>query len=244
MVPPRHFSALEEIPLFANLTTAEVERMNERAHSRKFQAGAQVITADQSGEALYVVLSGSVKIQVDQIDGSTVTFAILGPGQIIGELSMIDDSSRSANVVTMVESNLLWIDRRDFREFLDASKALCQNLVAELSFRLRQANRQIEALSSLDVTARVARQILALSEAFGEEDRQGRTRILIALTQTDIAELVGATRERVNKAFVALKKRKILAVSRDHRITILDPEALSAEAKLADASPSDLFRDR
>ena len=113
-----------------------------------------------------------------------------------------------------------------FRECLESIPGLSQNLITQLIVRLRSANERIESLSILDVSGRVARQILTLAEAYGEPAAEG-VRITLPLTQSDIAEMVAATRERVNHVMVRLKKEGVLSVERRRQITVHKPEELA-----------------
>ena len=118
------------------------------------------------------------------------------------------------------------MDRGSFLVCLSSMTQLTYNLVRQLSSRLRLANQKIQALSTLDVAGRVARQILIFAEQYGHHS-QGGIRIPVPLTQSDIAEMVGATRERVNHAMVAFKNQGTLSVDPQHRITIHDRQALA-----------------
>ena len=231
MTNTANLQALHEIPLFEGLSREQLTRIHAKLHRKTFPAGSHIISADQIAEAMYIVVAGSVKIFLTNADGSEVTLAMLGPGQILGEMSILDDASRSANVVTVEETALLWMDRPFFKACLREMPRLTDNLMRELTSRLRQANRQIEALATLDVAARVTRQILGFARQYGEATPEGGVWISLPLTQTDIADIVGATRERVNRVMVALKRRGYLTVSRDHHITVLDVEALAGEAE-------------
>lgn len=219
---------LSGIALFRGLSTEELARVGALLHRKGFPAGASVVSAQQPGEAVYVVLEGSVKISMEQEDGSEVTFAILGPGDTVGEMSLIDRSTRSANAVTLQPSVLLWMDRRSFSDCLRTIPGLNENLLREISGRLRQANRQIEALSRLSVRARLARQIQAFADQYGRRDSDGSVLIPLPLTQGDLAQLIGATRERVNRAMVALKQEGIVQQAPDRLITVRDPTALES----------------
>ena len=214
--------ALAALPLFRGLGEADLAHLAERLRRRNFPAGSHVITAEQPGEALYIVESGSVKVYLDELDGSQVIFAFLGPGDSLGEMSLVDHEARSANVVTLEDSVLLWMDRATFLDCLRTHPVLAYNLVRELSARLRQANRQIRALTTLDVAGRVARQLLGFAAQYGRAADLGEVRIPLPLSQREIAEIVGATRERVNKVLVGLKRRGAISVDPQHRITIHD----------------------
>lgn len=222
---------LRELPLFGDLPGEDLERLNELLHRVQFPAGAGILTAEQPGEAIYVVLHGTVKIYVQKPDGTEIILAFLGPGDTVGEMSLVDSVGHSASVVTMEASVLLWLDRRHFRECLETMPALTANLVRLLSGRLRLANELVLALSTLDVGGRVARQLLAFAERYGHDDDAGDVEIPLRLTQSDLAALVGASRERVNHTIVFLKRQGTISVERNHHVVIHDREALAARCR-------------
>jgi len=214
------------LPLFEGLAAAELAHIDQLLHRSLVPAGTHFITADQPGEVVYVLLTGTVKIYVNRSDGREVILAFLGPGDTVGEMSLVDSAGRSANVMTTEPSRLVWLDRATFQGCLRTMAPLANNLVRLLANRLRFANEQIQALCTLDVPGRVARQILALSDRYGTE-RQGEVVIPIRLTQSDLADLVGASRERVNQVIVELKSRGIIAVDGNHRIHVHRPADLA-----------------
>ncbi|MEE8278186.1 MAG: Crp/Fnr family transcriptional regulator [Thermoanaerobaculia bacterium] len=217
---------LTSIPLFAGLSEENLTEMNQLLHKRKFPAGKNIMTVDQPGETVYLLLNGSVKIYVDQLDGSEVILAFLGPGATFGELSLVDSLGRSASVVTLEDCNCLAMDRSSFHRCLKSVPDLSYNLVRLLSQRLRLANEQIQALSTLDVRGRVARQLVAFAEQYGQPAEADGIRIPLRLTQTDVAALVGASRERVNQVIVDFKGSGFITVDPSHYFTVLDQDAL------------------
>ncbi len=220
-------SDLGRINLFHNVPHAELRQISEWLHRKTFPAGAALMTADQSGEVVYFIFSGTVKVHIEQADGSDVIISILGPGESVGEMSALDDPSRSASVTTLEESELLWLDRSTFRKFLMATPMLSHNLSCLLSARLRQANEQIQSLATLDVECRIARQLIGFADKYGQPETDGNISIPVRLTQSDLANLVGATRESVNKIIVSYKERGYLSASRDHRWTIHNRQFLA-----------------
>jgi CRP/FNR family cyclic AMP-dependent transcriptional regulator len=216
---------IREIDLFKNLNDADQARVDLFLHSRTYPAGANLITAEMPGEIVYIIESGTVKIHIEQADGRDVILAILGPGDIVGEMSLIDSAGRSASVITLEESQLAWMSGRDFQECLKAIPAVAQNLVRVMSRRVRLANELIQALAHLDVHGRVARQLLAFADKYGTEGASG-VLIPIRLTQGDIADLVGASRKRVNQVMVTFKDSGYIAVDEKGRITVLDRKSL------------------
>jgi CRP/FNR family cyclic AMP-dependent transcriptional regulator len=217
---------LNQVGLFEGLSTEDLNRLNLLLHKRTFGTGVNIITVAQPGDLVYVLLDGTVKIYVDQLDGSEVILAFLGPGDTFGEMSMVDTAGRSANVVALEECNCLIMDRNSFYQCLKSMKGLSYNLVRLLSRRLRLANEQIQALSTLDVRGRVARQLLAFAQQYGESDPSNNVRIPLRLTQTDVAALVGASRERVNQVIVDFKDSGFISVDPSHRFTVHDVQAL------------------
>lgn len=220
--------ALAGLDLFYGLPAEDLAQLNDHLRRQTFRAATPVINADQPGEVVYIILDGSVKIQVAQSDGGEVILAILGPGEIVGEMSVVDSLGRSASAITLEPTTVLWMDRSTFWDSLRAIPALTYNLAEILSRRLRLANEQIQALSSLDVYGRVARQILAFAREYGEVADGGDTRIPVRLTQGDLAGLVGASRVRVNQVLVAFKRRRLISVDRSYRITVHDAAVLAA----------------
>jgi CRP/FNR family cyclic AMP-dependent transcriptional regulator len=158
--------------------------------------------------------------------GADVILAILGPGDVLGEMSVVENIGRSADAMALEEVRLVWIDRASFWSCLQSMPTLSLNLIRTLSTRLRLANAQIQSLSTLDVYGRVARQILAFAQAYGTPTGQGDIVIPIRLTQSDMAGLVGATRVRVNQAIVAYKQRNFISIDQHHHITVHNATAL------------------
>ena len=216
---------LLDIPLFNNLSDEELETINQKLRKHNFPSGSNVITFETPGEVLYVILSGTVKIKVDQVDGKEVIIALLGSGEIVGELSVLDSDSRSADVLTQEDSTLLWMDRESFRELMKTNLTVTLNLLRILTRRVRLSTEQIQALGTLDVLGKVARQLLVFADQYGTKTEEGVC-IPMRLTQSDIAGLVGASRERVNQVFVNLRERDLIKVSGTYRITILNIDKL------------------
>jgi CRP/FNR family cyclic AMP-dependent transcriptional regulator len=219
---------LGTLELFRGLSTAELMRVNDLLGRTRFPAGAMILTASQPGEIAYVVLDGTLKVSVIESNGRELTLALLGPGEIVGELALADRSGRSADVTTLEPANLVWIDRGTFDQVRREIPLITENLLRLLARRLRLANAQLQAMATLDVHGRVARQLLALGDALGEEQPDGTVRIPLRITQSDLAALVGATRVRVNEVLVGFTRRRLLAVDGKHRITIRERDELEA----------------
>lgn len=222
-----HDSNLTSITLFSDLTQAQLLQLSAMLHGKTYPAGTTLMTVEQPGEVVYLIRSGTVKVHVEQADGRDVIISILGPGECVGEMSLLDQVGRSATVITIEESDLLWLDRATFRKFLNEMPTLAYNLACILSARLRLANEQIQALAAKEAENRIARQILAFSQRYGRQLPNGDTLIPIRLTQSDIASLTGSSREHTNKILVSYKERGYVSSDRRHYLTIHNTQALA-----------------
>jgi CRP/FNR family cyclic AMP-dependent transcriptional regulator len=219
--------ALDAVPLFRGLTPTEQQHLQQRLGVKSFAAGVTVLTAEQPGDVVYIVLDGTIKVQVDQPDGTSVILAILRAGEVAGEMSLVDRLGRSATVVAMEQTTLAWLTSTDFWACLRTMPTMTFNLAGILSRRLRLANSHAVAQATLDVEGRLAEQLLALADEYGEKAPDGGCRIPFRLTQGDLAALVGASRVRVNQILVGWKHLGHLDVDGRHLITLLNPAALA-----------------
>jgi CRP/FNR family transcriptional regulator, cyclic AMP receptor protein len=218
---------LGKVELFRGLSAAELVQVNDLLGRTKFPAGAMILTSEQPGEVAYIILEGTLKVSIIQGNGRELTLALLGPGEIVGELALADRASRSADVTALEPAVLVWLDRGTFERLRRDIPGITENLLRLLARRLRLANAQLQAMAALDVHGRVARQLLTLADVLGEEVADG-VRIPLRITQSDLAALVGATRVRVNEVLVGFTRRRLIAVDRRHRITIRDRAELEA----------------
>jgi CRP/FNR family transcriptional regulator, cyclic AMP receptor protein len=218
--------ALSQLDLFRGLASADLDRLLQHVHPAAFSTGKNILTAEQPGEVVYVIVTGTVKVHVEQRDGSDVILAILGPGQVLGEIAAVDRSGRSASAVAMEDSTLLWIDQRVFWNSLETMPGMSRNLVEIFARRIRLANAQIQALARLDVNGRVAHQLLAFADAYGKPGPDGVV-IPIRITQTEIGDMVGASRVRVNQTLIAFRQQRLISVNEDARIIIRSMERLA-----------------
>lgn len=223
---------LRDLQLFADLPEHELERLAGTIHRTTVPAGTLLLTASVPGDAIYFVVEGSLKVQLVSESGVELTIALLGPGEMVGEMSLANGHGRSANVITREETTLVWMERKAFLRSLDLSPALNRNLVRELTRRLEAANERLQALGTLDVTGRVARQLLELAERYGRPRPGHGTEIPLAVTQGEIAEMIAATRERVNQIVVRLKKAGVMSVDPQSRITLHRPDVLADLCRL------------
>ncbi len=220
---------LATLPLFVGLPPADLARLAQLARPLRLPAGAQFITAGEPGEAAYVIVAGTVKVHLLQADGTDVLLTVRGPGEILGEMALLAEDTRSADVATLEPTRLLRLDRAALDEALATMPGLARNLLRILARRLRLASAQIRALQTQDVAGRLACQLLAYAEAYGVPAPDGRgVTIPVRLTQADLAALVGASRPQVNQALGHFKRRGYLATDRHFHTTIRDRASFGA----------------
>jgi len=226
-IMPVDAKLLCNIALFEGLNPDQLAFVAGKARQRTYKAEEAILHQDDPGETLYIVLSGIVKISMVGTDGNEVFLAVMAAGENFGELSLIDSQFRSADVITQEETTLLSIDRATFNELIATVPAFSMNMLRILAHRTRRANVRIHAHCTLDVFGLVARQLLEFSELYGVTQPDNSVLIPIRLTQGDIGDLVGASRERVNQVMGHFREKKMISVDpKTYRITIYKPEEL------------------
>ena len=218
---------LGKLPLFAGLSDSELTTIGAMLRRKVCTGGTNFISAEQPGEAVYIIEQGTVKVHVAQADGRDVIIAVLGPGEVVGEIAILEHTTRTANVLALEHTRLLWMAGTDFFDCLDTMPVMSVNLLKMLAKRLRLSSAQIESLAAHDVYGRVARQILAFAEEYGESSPSGEVVIPLRLTQGDMADMVGASRVRVNQVLVHYKQQKYISVDHNYRITVHNRHALA-----------------
>lgn len=218
-------TALRRVALFRGLSLPQLAVLNGLMRRHALPAGARVLMTDQLADTAYVVQSGLVKVVVEQADGAELILAILGPGDVIGALTIGECPDAAHSIVPLDDTSLFWIDRHAFERCLQTMPELSANLSGVLARRVRLANDRIEAMAGMDVRTRIVRHLLLLGREYGElpeGSAPGCVRIPLRLTQGDLARLVGASRVRVNHALSELRRRQALESHEDHCLWIRD----------------------
>lgn len=219
---------LQEIPLFHELTTEQLQSISQDVQPRKFAQGEIIFREGDPGQVLYLVQSGQVRIYVNGLDGSETSVILFGrPGDMFGELAVIDGLPRSATAVALDKTLLYTISRESFRLHMQRLPQLALNFMKELTHRVRYNTRQMDSLASLPVSQRLARKLLELAQDYGRIEADNVI-IDMTLTQANLASLIGATRESTNKIMRDFRERCLIWFEYG-RITILDADALRAE---------------
>ena len=222
MVSPT--GALRGVPFFAALSLEEVVELSERLVVRRFSAGQIVFHLGDPGGLLYIITSGKVKISHSNLDGQEALLAILGKGDFFGELALLDDAPRSATAEALEPTETLTLHRTEFMNFIENHPAFARHVLYVLSRRIRHMNNQISDIFFLDLPGRLARTLLNLAEQHGYPSDNG-TLIGLSLTQTDLAEMTGATRVSINKALGRFRRSNWVHV-KGREFTIVDKDAL------------------
>ncbi len=186
-------STLSQVPMFSQLRESDLERLSQAARERSYPKNTVILFQNDPGDALYVVLSGQVKIVLTAEDGREVILSVRSQGDFFGEMSLIDEEPRSAHVIAMEDSSLLVLRREDFLRCLREVPEIATGLLRSLCKRLRQADSKIGSLVLLDVPGRVARLLLEMAD-----ENDGVT-ITQRLTHHMIAQMIGSSRETVSR---------------------------------------------
>jgi CRP/FNR family transcriptional regulator, cyclic AMP receptor protein len=217
--------ALKQVPFFANLGPVEAGALVERLVVRRFHSGQVIFHLNDPAGLLYIITSGKVKISQSTADGQGATLAILGAGDFFGELALLDDSPRSATAEAIQTTETLTLHREEFMEFIDNNPGFAHHVLRTLARRIRHLNSQISDIFFLDLPGRLARTLLTLAEQHGRRQPDGTIIISLSLTQTDLAEMTGATRVSINKALGRFRRQKWIRID-GRQFTILDSQAL------------------
>jgi CRP/FNR family transcriptional regulator, cyclic AMP receptor protein len=222
-------SVLATAPLFAGLDEATAELLGSAMTTRSVDRGHVVFTEGDTGDRLFIVLDGKVKISRSATDGRENLLAVLGPGEMFGELSLFDPGARTATATAVTDSALASLDHDDLRPLLLAQPTVAAQLLAALAQRLRRTNEAMADLVFSDVPGRVAKALLDLAERFGDPEQEG-VRVRHDLTQEELAQLVGASRETVNKALSEFANRGWLRLE-GRSVLLLDQDRLARRAR-------------
>lgn len=217
-----HDEVLLSAPLFEGLDEVSAGHLRDAMTRRTIPRGHVVFREGQPGDRLFVVLDGKVKISRSASDGRENMLALLGPGELFGELSLFDPGPRTATATALTDATLASLDHEELRPWLRARPEVGEQLLAALAQRLRRTNAAMADLVFSDVPGRVAKALLDLAGRFGSETADG-TRVQHDLTQEELAQLVGASRETVNKAladfatrgWLRLDGRSVVLMNRD-----------------------------
>jgi CRP/FNR family transcriptional regulator, cyclic AMP receptor protein len=217
--------SLGDIPLFAGLGPPELQLIAERVRKHRYRGEKTVLQCEQPGGALFIILSGKVKVHNETPDGREDVLAFLAAGELFGEMSLLDGRGRSADVTTLEPTEVLILTREAMMECIYRSPRIGINLLATLAGRLRLANDTIRIQKTVDAPGRMAKQLLVLARQHRVDTPLG-VEIGTRLTQSDLAGLIGVTRETASKILSEFRSLGWLEIDKQ-RYTLLREDELA-----------------
>jgi CRP/FNR family transcriptional regulator/CRP/FNR family cyclic AMP-dependent transcriptional regulator len=199
---------------------------------RTYRRGEVVFHLGDPGQTLHFVRRGRLKIVIPGESGEEAVLTVVGPGDMFGEITLLDGGPRSATVTALEEVETATLSRSDFLELLHRSPAVAERLLAEMARTIRRLSEEVTDLMFLDLRGRLVKKLLELAEAHGRPG-EGGIEIQAALTQEELAGMIGATRQRVNRLLGFFEDQGAIA-RHGRRIVILKPEALRRWASYPD----------
>ena len=203
-------AVLRSCRLFEPMTAVELDAAIARATLKRVPRGRAILHQGLPSPGIFVIAAGRVRVSVVSEDGKELMLDVLGAGDALGEMSLVDDQDCSANASAQDDCVLLFIERAHFQRMLRDNVDLCLRMLALLSGRVRQANANVMDMARLSLTTRLGRMLLRLARDYGERCAEG-TRIKLRLSQRDLGTLVGSSREKVNKQLRRWEQDGILA---------------------------------
>jgi CRP/FNR family cyclic AMP-dependent transcriptional regulator len=211
----KRVALLQRTPLFEGLDPTQLEELAAETRTHSHKRKEELFHKGDDGSDVYIVISGRLKALTTSADGSDVVFSILGPGDVIGEIAMLSGMPRTATVVALEACDLLSLSRPDILSFLNRHPAAAIKMLRIVSKRLANVSEFIEDALFLNLPSHLAKKLVDLAHTFGEETDAG-LRLNLRLSQTELGNLVGATRESVNKQISSWRVKGIVSVDGGH----------------------------
>ncbi len=230
MIRDQVVKVLEQTALFGGLDRAVLDSLAANCVERAYPRDQYLWYQGDPGDRLVIISDGMVKVVVHSPDGNEMVLATLGPPEVIGELALIDQGPRSASVVAAEPTTVLLISRATLLELVRSNPTLLEALLMSIGALLRRLTEQASDLVFLDLGGRVAKLLVRLSDDHGRS-ADGTLTLELGLTQTDLANMVGASRPALNRVLQGLVARHLVAVN-GHTIVIRDLDALRRRAGL------------
>ncbi len=217
---------LASVSIFSSLSDSELDLLIMATTTKRIEEKEILFRKGDPGNQLYGIISGALKVMVTGADGKDVIFTLLGPGEIIGEIAVLDNEERSATAVAVEPTHLLMLHRRELIPFLESHPHAAIGLAGVLATMVRRLSDRAEDRQTMPLPGRIAKRLLALGKKHGKSPVVGGP-VEVRLPQQDLADLVGTTRESVNKQLRAWSDEGIVETGRG-RVRLKDPAALEA----------------
>ena len=211
---------LSSVTIFSDLSDSELDNIKTLCQTRKYPKNSMIILEEEMGDVVFIVMSGTVKITRVNDEGKEVILAMLGSGEVFGEMAILDGESRSANALAQENCEVVTINREEFLNIIKTNNKVALNLMTEFAVRLRKSDQQIEALSLDDAEHRIGVSILNLAEEMGVI-RKGAVTVENLPYQQDIANMAGTSRETVSRVMKIFEDRGLITKT-GHKLSIPD----------------------
>lgn len=223
----RHEDLIRDVPLLARLPEVDLRALASRGHVRTYDAGDVIFREGAPGDSLYVVIEGSVRVALHSAEGEEATVAVLGPGEFVGDLALLDGRPRSASAIASQPTKTLIMTRDDFIEWLSGRSSAALALLEALSLRVRRTDEVLTDLAFLDLPHRLAKRLLRLATLYPEAQAPGAAsgKVRLRVTQSELASMLGVSRESVNKQLNLFAREGWIELGRGS-VTLVDSEAL------------------
>ena len=215
---------IRRVPLFATLTEAEFSGLQHIFVVRAYRKNKVIFMEEETGNYMYIVLAGKVKVTKATSGGKESILAIHRTGDFFGEMALLDGKTSPATVSAMEDCKIISVSSADFHNHLMRNEKVVQQIIQVLCARLRQVWGQVQALSYSTADARIRAGVYQLARKHGVRDARG-TIIDLKITHQELAEMVGTSRETVTRTLAHLRKQGILQIDQ-RRMILLKPEAL------------------
>jgi len=215
---------LGRVSFLAALTEDDLTWLAKRAQRRSYKRGDIIFVKDDAGQSMFIVEDGAVRIYMPGAQGTDLTLAVMQPGEFFGDLSLLDGRPRSASAEAARDTTLLTLERDDLTELVRSRPDAALAILTEIAQRLRETDQMASDLAFLDVSGRLARRLLDLASSYGKP-RDGGIMINASITQEELANMIGVTRESVNRN-LGMFTRLGLIGREGRRIVVKNPEGL------------------
>lgn len=210
---------LKNVPLFFNLNDGQISMLSRISGITPFKKGRMIVQQKDSGDTFYIVVSGRVKVTLLNEDGREIVLSILTKGDFFGELALLDNEPRSANVIAVEDTCLFLITRVQFYQLIETHPHILRKVLKEICARLRHADEKIESLAFLDIYGRTLMTLQQLAHDHGIETKNG-IEILDVPTHQELSCMVGTSRETITRIITVLKKNRTLVMSKSRKLIL------------------------
>jgi CRP/FNR family cyclic AMP-dependent transcriptional regulator len=215
---------LKSVPLFSLFSDAQLNQLLSCVQHRSYPRNTFILRAGEETDALYILLSGRVKVLIPDEEGHEVILSIIGPQEFFGEMGLLDDQARSASVEALEPCEMLRLSKAGFTNILKDNFDLAMLIIKNLVKRLREADRKIESLALIDVYGRVARLLIDMAQS-----QDGKWVVEHAPAKQEIARMIGASREMVSRVVKDLQSKGLIRAEK-RRIYVLDKQSMQRRA--------------